>query len=187
MIYGEQIRLRALKREDLPLFVEWLNDPEVIQGLMQILPFSLEDEEDWFAEMRKKPLEEHPLVIETLTEAGWEAIGNCGLFGIDWRIRQAEFGIVIGAKQEWNKGYGTEALGLICRHGFNTLNLNRISLRVYANNPRAMRSYEKAGFVQEGCLRQGHYQDGQYVDVFIMSMLRSDWEDSGKNKAATAG
>ena len=140
MIYGERIRLRAITRDDLPLFVEWLNDPEVTQGLMHYIPFSIEDEEDWFSGMRKRPKEEHPLVIEICAEDGWEAIGNCGLMGIDWRIRQAEFGIIIGAKQHWNKGYGTEALKMFIEHSFATLNLNRIFLRVYENNPRAIRS-----------------------------------------------
>lgn len=185
MIYGDRIRLRAVNRDDLPLFVEWLNDPEVIRGLMLILPFSLDDEEDWYAGMRKRPQEERPLVIEISTEHGWEAIGNCGLFNIDWRVRQAEFGIVIGVKQAWNKGYGSESLRLIVQHGFNTLNLNRIALRVFANNPRAIRSYEKAGFVHEGCMRQCHFQDGEYIDVFMMSILRSEWLGSGKNRVET--
>ena len=180
MIFGERIRLRAINQDDLPIFVEWLNDPEIIRGLMVMLPFSLDDETAWYAEVRKKPQEEKPLAIEILTEGGWELIGNCGLFGIDWRTRQAEFGIVIGAKQHWDQGYGTEALGLMVRHGFGTLNLNRISLRVFADNPRAIRSYEKAGFVHEGRLREGHYHDGVYVDVLVMSMLRSDWQDGGK-------
>jgi RimJ/RimL family protein N-acetyltransferase len=187
MIYGERIRLRAMKRDDLPLFVEWLNDPEVIQGLMHYLPFSAEDEDDWYDGMRKKPLEERPLIIEILTEAGWEPIGNCGLFDIKWRTREAEFGIVIGAKAHWNKGYGTEAVRLIFNHGFKTLNLNRIALRVFENNPRALRAYEKAGLVHEGRLRQGHYQDGKYVDVIIMSMLRSEWGESGIKMEDTTG
>ena len=87
---------------------------------------------------------------------------------------------MIGAKQHWDQGYGSEALGLMVQHGFGTLNLNRISLRVFADNPRAMRSYEKAGFVQEGRLREAHYHDGAYVDVLVMSMLRSEWQDGGK-------
>jgi RimJ/RimL family protein N-acetyltransferase len=181
MIFGDRIRLRAIRREDLPLFVEWLNDPEVIQGIMQYLPFSLEDEEAWYEGMKKKPLEEQPLVIEIIKEDGWEPIGNCGLFNIDWRTRKAEFGIVIGAKNQWNKGYGTEALEVILRHGFNTLNLNRISLTVFENNPRAIRAYEKAGLVMEGKFRQGHFQNGKYIDVILMSILRAEWQDSGKN------
>lgn len=177
MIYGERIRLRAITRADLPLFVEWLNDPEVIQGLIHYLPFSLEDEENWFDNMLKRPQDEHPLVIEICSEAGWEPIGNCGVFAIDWRIRQAEFGIVIGAKQHWNKGYGTEALSLILQHCFETLNLNRLYLRVYENNPRAIRAYEKAGLTIEGRLRHGHYDKGEYVDVILMSILRSEWQE----------
>ena len=177
MIYGERIRLRAMSREDLPLFVVWLNDPEVIQGLTHYLPFSLEDEEKWYQQMRSTPAEEHPLIIEIPSEVdGWEAIGNCNLMNIDWRIRQAEFGIVIGAKQHWNKGYGTEALHLILRHAFNTLNLNRVYLRVYENNLRAIRSYEKSGFQIEGRLRQAHYDGGEYIDVLLMSILRSEWQ-----------
>ncbi len=177
MIYGERIRLRAMTREDLPLFVDWLNDPEVIQGLMHYQPISIEDEERWFEGMLQTPLDEHPLMIEIPSETrGWEPIGNCSLMKIDWRIRQAEFGIVIGAKQHWNKGYGTEALRLLLRHGFGTLNLNRVYLRVYENNPRAIRAYEKAGLQVEGRLRQGHYYQGQYVDVILMSILRSEWK-----------
>ena len=187
MIFGERIRLRAMKREDLPLFVVWLNDPEVRKGLMHYLPFSLEDEEAWYDGMRKNPLEERPLMIEIQVGDRWEPIGNCSIFGINWRVREAEFGIVIGAKEHWNQGYGTEALVLLINHGFETLNLNRIALRVYANNPRAIRSYEKAGLVQEGRLRQGHYHAGKYIDVFLMSMLRSEWEGYGKKQVDTTG
>ncbi len=64
---------------------------------------------------------------------------------------------------------------LLLKHGFDTLNLNRIYLRVFSNNVRAIRCYEKAGFVQEGRFRQAHYQDGEYWDVLVMSVLRSEW------------
>jgi RimJ/RimL family protein N-acetyltransferase len=177
MIYGSRIRLRAIDRADLPKFVDWLNDPEVRRGLMSYLPFSLPEEERWYEEMLKKPQEEHPLGIEIQTEEGWTLIGNCGLISIDWRVRQAEFGIFIGAKRYWNQGYGTEAFELMIQHGFHTLNLNRICLRVYENNPRAIRSYEKAGLTVEGRKRQAHYDEGQYYDVILMSILRSEWTE----------
>ena len=175
MIFGERVRLRAIERRDLPLFVTWLNDPEVRHGLVLYLPLSMAEEEQWFENMLKSPANEHPLMIEAITEAGWAPLGNCGLFDIDWRIRQAEFGMFIGAKQYWNQGYGTDVVRLILRHGFQTLNLNRIFLRVYANNPRAQRAYEKAGFVVEGRLRQGHFDEGVYHDVILMSVLKDEW------------
>jgi RimJ/RimL family protein N-acetyltransferase len=85
-------------------------------------------------------------------------------------------GIFIGEKSLWNQGYGTEVMKLLLKHGFHTLNLNRIALEVYENNPRAVRSYEKAGFVHEGCKRQGMYKDGHYIDILLMSVLRSEWQ-----------
>jgi diamine N-acetyltransferase len=176
MICGERIRLRAIEREDLPRFVAWLNDPEVRHGLMMYMPISQAEEEQWFESMLKSPADQHPLVIEAITEEGWVPLGNCGLMGIDWRVRQAEFGIFIGAKQYWNQGYGSDVLQLILRHGFETLNLNRIFLRVFANNPRAVHVYEKAGFVTEGRMRQAHYDEGCYHDVILMSVLRTEWQ-----------
>jgi RimJ/RimL family protein N-acetyltransferase len=177
MIYGQRIRLRAVEHNDLPKFVEWLNDPEVIAGLSLYLPLSMGDEEGWYESMRKRPPAEHPLVIEVKVADGWKMIGNVGFISIDWRVRATEIGIFIGEKQLWNQGYGGEAMRLMLRHGFQTLNLNRICLRVLATNPRAIRSYEKAGFVHEGRQRQGDYQNGEYIDVLLMSVLRSEWKD----------
>ncbi len=77
------------------------------------------------------------------------SIGNCGFFDINWRIRSAEVGLFIGEKSCWNKGYGTEVMRLLLQHGFGTLNLNRIFLRVDAENLGGIRAYEKAGFIQE--------------------------------------
>jgi RimJ/RimL family protein N-acetyltransferase len=182
MIIGKRIRLRALEKKDLPLFVDWLNDPEVTRGLVHYLPFSMEEEEAWYENIRKGPREEYPLMIDVQTGGGWMPIGDLNLFAMDWRIRSAELGIVIGAKEYWDQGYGTEAVGLLLRHGFHTLNLNRVFLRVYEDNTRAIRAYEKAGFVQEGRHRQGYYRDGQYIDVILMSILRAEWQKSTESR-----
>ncbi|KAA3644938.1 MAG: N-acetyltransferase [Chloroflexi bacterium] len=176
MIYGERIRFRHTEREDLPLFVKWFNDPEVRQGLNSVLPMSLSNEEKWFERMLQLPMEEQVLCIEMRDRDDWRLIGNCGFFTIDHRVRNAEVGIIIGEKELWNQGYGTEAMQLLLKHGFNTLNLNRIFLRVYENNPRAIRSYEKVGYVHEGRQRQAHYFDGQYLDVIFMSVLKDEWQ-----------
>jgi diamine N-acetyltransferase len=177
LIYGENIRLRAPERSDIPQFVAWLNDPEVIAGLLIALPMSQAEEEEWFENMIKRPAVEHPLTIEVREGDAWMMIGNCGFHNIDWRCHSAEVGIFIGDKHYWNRGYGTEAMCLLLQHGFNTLNLNRIALEVYRANPRAIRSYEKAGFIHEGCKRQGIYKDGQYIDILLMSVLRSEWRE----------
>ena len=175
MIYGDRIRLRHVEREDLPQFVEWLNDPEVYQGLSMHTPLSMAEEENWFENILKGPIDERPLVIEAMEDDEWRMIGNSGFHNLDWRSRNAELGIFIGDKTYWDQGYGTEVVKLLLRHGFSTLNLHRIYLRVFEDNPRAIRSYEKAGFVHEGRLRQGEFHDGQFHDVLFMSVLRPEW------------
>lgn len=175
MIYAKRIRMRAPERSDIPTFVRWFNDPEVTAGLLIAQPMSFADEERWFDSMIQRPMEEHPLTIEARLGDEWKAIGNSGFHNVDWRCRAAEVGIVIGEKEYWNQGYGTEAMQLMLRHGFKTLNFNRIMLDVYETNPRAIRSYEKCGFVHEGRKRQAMYKDGQFFDILIMSVLRAEW------------
>lgn len=175
IIYGERVRLSAVERENLKKYHEWLNDPEVTRGLDLYLPLSMADEENWFDSMTKRNPNEKPFAIEIKKGKTWKLIGNCGFHNIDTKNRCGEVGIVIGDKTEWNKGYGAEAMTLLQRHGFETLNLNRVYLRVYADNVRAVRSYEHAGFVLEGRLREANYKHGKYQDVLLMGVLRSEW------------
>jgi diamine N-acetyltransferase len=176
MIYGERIRLRAIERDDIPRYVEWLNDPEVTAGLMLNLPMSNQDETRWFENLANRAPEERALAVELKTAEGvWIHIGSVGFDHIEWTNSMAEFGIFIGEKLLWNQGCGTEATHLMLKHGFETLNLNRIFLHVYENNPRAIRVYEKAGFVKEGLLRQARYRNGRYINVLLMSVLRAEW------------
>jgi RimJ/RimL family protein N-acetyltransferase len=95
---------------------------------------------------------------------------------MDWVNRSAEVGIFIGDKPSWNQGYGREAMRLMLKHAFETLNLNRVYLRVFAENARGIKAYEHAGFQHEGCQRQACYQEGHYQDVLMMSVLRQEWD-----------
>ncbi len=182
IVYGERVRLRAVEREDVLKFHEWVNDPEVTRGLALYLPMSFSDEENWFNSLAKRDQKEKPLAIDVRKGKNWKLIGNCGVFDLDPVSSSAELGIMIGEKTEWNKGYGSEVMRMLVRHCFETLNLNRVSLKVYTENIRAVRSYEKAGFVLEGRLREAVYKHGKYDDVLIMSVLRSEWASRNKEK-----
>jgi diamine N-acetyltransferase len=182
MIYGKRIRLRGVERTDVPKSFEWINDPEVNEGLAIYLPMSLRDEEQWFEQIAHHDQAEKPMAIEVCEGESWKLIGNCGVFNIEWIHRAGELGIMIGDKSVWNQGYGTESMLLLLQHGFETLNLNRIYLRVYSTNPRAIRAYEKAGFMMEGTLREAVYKHGKYSDVHMMSVLRSEWESKREKK-----
>jgi len=176
MIYGKRVRFRSIERDDIPKFVKWLNDPDVRDGISRILPISIAEENDWFTGVLSRSEVERPFVIEIQEGTAWETIGNCGFFNVDWRIRSAELGIMIGEKRYWNRGYGTNAMNLLLKIGFETLNLNRIMLRVHDNNPRAIHVYEKVGFVMEGTLRQAEYRNGKYLNMYVMSVLYSEWK-----------
>ena len=180
IVYGKRIRLRAVEQDDVQKFHEWVNDPEVTRGLAMYLPLSMQDEQGWFERISKVDPHEKPFAIDIKKGKAWKLIGNCGTFSISTVNRSCELGIMIGDKSEWNKGYGAEAMTLLLQHGFETLNMNRVFLRVYEDNVRAVRSYEKSGFVLEGRQRQAVYKRGKYEDVLFMSVLRSEWDSHKK-------
>ncbi len=178
MIVGKNLRLRALEKEDLPKFVEWLNDSEVTENLLLNHPFSLDSEEQWYEGVLKSPIYERPLCIEVRDGEGWKMIGNISAMDINWQYRNAEMGIVIGDKTEWGKGYGTQAMRLYIDHLFNQLNLHRVSLLVYETNPAGIRCYEKVGFKHEGTLREAIFKHGHYINVHMMSILSTEWKNN---------
>ena len=179
MMLGQRIRLRPIEREDLPRFVKWFADEETRSYLMMHLPLSLAQEEQWF-ERNSAAGDEQAWAIDVqpqdATMAPWDLIGSCGFSRIKWRCQWAEAGIWIGAREYWSRGYGTDAMRTLVRWGFNTLNLHRICLHVYADNLRAIRSYQKAGFVEEGRLREHDFRNGAYRDEVVMGLLRHEWE-----------
>jgi len=102
-------------------------------------------------------------------------IGEVVLNHVDLPNRSASMRIAVWEPGQRNKGYGSEAIGLLIRHGFETIGLNRIELEVYAFNPQARRVYEKLGFRLEGTRREALLWDGETVDAEIMSLLRREY------------
>ena len=174
IIRGERVFLRASERSDLPDFVRWFNDADVVRNLAMRAPMSDAAEAQWFDRMlATQGTTDYHFVICLLD--GGRAIGTIGLHRLDLVNGSAEFGIAIGEKSEWGKGYGTDATRAICDFGFAELRLERISLYFYDGNDRGRRTYERAGFVHEGTLRRAHFADGEHHDVHVMSILREEW------------
>jgi RimJ/RimL family protein N-acetyltransferase len=172
---GEQVRLRPIEREDLPRYVRWFGDPDVRRHLTVYLPFSMAQEERWFEGLAER-LERGTEVLLAIDTIEGVHIGNIGLHAIDWRNRSAELGIVIGEKEYWGQGYGTDAIGVLLRVAFDEMNLHRVCLRVDADNLRGIRCYEKSGFLVEGTLRQAVFREGEYHDQLLMSVLRPEYD-----------
>lgn len=174
MIYGKATLLRRPDRDDLPHFVRWLNNPETRRYLQAFQPMSLTEEEQWFDGLLKDTSRATYFYCIAARESG-ELIGNVGLKDVDTRCRSAELGIMIGDGANQNRGYGTDAMLTMLRFSFEELNLNRVMLRVHEDNVRAIRVYEKVGFVHEGRLRQAQWKSGRYYDILIMAILRDEW------------
>jgi RimJ/RimL family protein N-acetyltransferase len=103
-------------------------------------------------------------------------IGNLGLHDPHPEHRSATLGILIGEKDYWSNGYGTDAIVTLLRFGFGEMNLHRVTLHVFEFNERAIACYKKCGFQIEGTLRQHYYGEGRYWDVIVMGVLRDDFE-----------
>jgi RimJ/RimL family protein N-acetyltransferase len=172
-LIGESVYLRPLERLDAPAIVPWLNHPEVMRTIRIFRPLNLTAEEEHIERIQKS---ENAITLGIMVRSTDRFIGVAGLHEIDFKNRQTGYGIVIGEKDEWGKGYGAEVSKLLVGYAFRTLNLNRVWLHVYTNNERGMRCYPKAGFRQEGVLRQAYYQDGRYWDTITFAILRQEWD-----------
>jgi RimJ/RimL family protein N-acetyltransferase len=172
-LIGTRVYLRPLEQADASLLQPWMNDSDVTRNLRGYRPLSLRDEEAFIDSISKN---EHAIGLGIAIRETDRLIGATGLHDLDFRNRHAQFGIHIGDKNEWGKGYGSEATGLIVCYAFETVNLNRVWLHVYEDNRRGIRCYEKIGFQQEGVLRQDSYRDGRYRNTIVMGILRAEWE-----------
>ncbi len=171
---GQRIYFRPLELSDEPVLRRWINDPRNWKTLLHRGPMNECREREWLESLGKSKTD---YVFGIVVKDGDRLIGTTGLHVVDGRTRSATFGLLIGEVAFQNRGYGSEATRLAIRYGFRELNLNRIQLSVYAHNWRAIRAYQKAGFVHEGCLRQAQYVNGEYVDEYRFAILREEWEN----------
>jgi RimJ/RimL family protein N-acetyltransferase len=105
-----------------------------------------------------------------------ELIGGLDLGGINQVAGNAWVGIGVGEREYWGRGYGTEAMALLLRFGFDQLDLRRVTLNVFEYNQRAQASYAKLGFVEEGRQREWLMRGGKRWDLVHMGVLRAEWK-----------
>lgn len=174
---GKLVRLRGYELSDLDTVMKWINDEEVTQflgGKMTTYPISSIAERKFIETVGlSESSTEKTFVIETLADKRF--IGALSFNGIDWMNRHSGVGIMIGDKQYWSRGYGSDAMRVLLRLAFDKLNLHRIWLHVYDYNPRAIASYEKCGFKREGVLREQRFYGGKHHDIVVMGILEDEY------------
>lgn len=175
MLKGEYVILRPIRRSDLEYFLKWFNDPEVTQYLSFYVPMTEMAEEKYIESLADRVNSHAGFIIEAREHDGPKPIGTIGLDRINNKDHVATFGIAIGEKDYWSKGYGTEAARLIVRYGFEQLNLHRISSVAYSFNERSIRMHRKVGFTEEGRKREAVFKNGAYQDDVVFGILKKDW------------
>jgi RimJ/RimL family protein N-acetyltransferase len=175
LLRGELTRLVAQDPEaDAEAMAKWSRDSEYLRLLdSEAVQPALAKQFKTEIEQRASRVSSYPFTIRALADD--RPVGFIGL-SVNWPHGEAYVGIGIGDRQDWGKGYGTDAMRVLLRYAFTELNLHRVSLGVLEYNPRALRSYEKAGFVLEGRTRQDVLRDGRHWDSLWMGLLRPEWE-----------
>jgi len=159
-------------------FHRWDQDTEWIRLLDSDPPWMPSEKkvQQWMEkDLEKEATREVFFTIRTLE--GEELIGFIGLFDLYQHHGDALVAIALGERNFWGKGYGTDAMQVLLRCAFCELNLRRVGLIVFEYNPRAIRSYEKAGFTLEGRVRGALMREGRRWDFLYMGILRQEWQE----------
>lgn len=177
ILAGTLIHLAAIDLDEAAkCWMNWSRDTEYKRLLDTDAPRlnSLKAEKEWMEkEFGKMDNTMYWFAIRSAVED--QLLGDIILEVLNWNMRDAIVGIAIGQRDFWDRGCGTEAMNLLLDFAFAELNLRRVTLNVFEYNPRAIRSYEKAGFRPEGRLRGAILREGRRWDILYMGILREEW------------
>lgn len=183
------VYLRPPEKDDIDLFLLWLNDWRTGRTLGMRAPFSRAMEDRWFDRMvEEQGKDGYNFVICRLADD--RPVGSIGLKNLNLIDGNAGLGISVGAEEDRGQGYGSAALRALLRFAFDELRLVRVWLDVYDMNEGAQRMYERVGFVHEGVMRRSAFREGVHHDVHRMGILVEEWRrqvSGAPNAAALAG
>jgi RimJ/RimL family protein N-acetyltransferase len=172
-LVGEKIYLRPLDLDDAnQKYLNWINDEEVIKMLATINPTTLYKLEDYVKSILDSPNYTFFAIVEKETN---NHIGNVKLGPINWINRTTNFGLMIGDKASWGKGYAQESFILLLKFAFEKLNLHKIWDMAIVSNVASIKANQKAGFKIEAELKKHVFKNGKYEDVVVLSLLAEDY------------
>ncbi len=168
---GRIVNLRPLGMSDTETLATWVNNPEVRRFLSTLFPVTLKKEEEWLSQLGS---DDKNIVLGIETKDG-KFIGTMGAHRIEWGNRVCTTGALIGEKNYWGKGYGTDAKMILLDYLFNTLNLHKVCSDVIAFNKRSLRYSLHCGYRIEGVRRKHIYKAGKYFDKIELGVFKEDW------------
>ncbi len=178
MIFGNKVTLREKRLADARNDYSWETDPELAE-LDAAIPVNAAFSQylaDYASELRYPPPTSRRFAIETLDG---KHIGNCAYYNINETNGEAELGIMIGNRDYWNQGYGTDAVATLLNHIFSQTTFNRVYLKTLETNIRAHQCFRKSGFAPCGhLLKDGHH-------FLRMEIVRHQWQKRQAGAGAT--
>lgn len=175
-IVGKKITLRAVEENDLPLLHEWSNDPDIWNLLGGWhFPYSLASAINWFKSIDNNNFKSQVYAIEIEDK---KIIGTVSLSNIDWKNKNAFYGIMIGNNESRGHGYGYDACLTIMRYAFEELGLNRLDTEIIEYNNRSLYFHiEKCGWINEGIKKEAFFRKGQFWDKVILGITSGDYHN----------
>lgn len=174
LFVGKLVRLAAASAEDSVAWTRWFSDATFLRQMDTDYARLRSHRE--YERMLENGDGANSTTFRLRTVADDTLIGFVALHSIEWNNGTALLSMGIGEAAYRDKGYGSEALRLTLRYAFTELNLYRVGLNVIGSNERAIRAYEKAGFVREGVTRGQVHRDGQRFDLIWMGILYEEWQ-----------
>lgn len=172
VLTGEKTVLRPFTTGDADVMWEIINDSEVVRFTFEpTTELTPERLRSWYGVRTADP---DRLDLAVTDRATGELVGEVVLYDWDPSARSCTFRTLVGPRGR-GRGLGSEATRLIVGHAFERVGLHRVELEVYADNPRARRVYEKAGFMVEGIRREAALRNGEWVDDVLMAVLDHEW------------
>ncbi|MFI1353138.1 GNAT family N-acetyltransferase [Streptomyces sp. NPDC020898] len=172
VLTGDKTVLRPFTEADAEVIAEIVEDPEVIRFTFEPgTVITLDRLRSWYG---SRSAQTDRLDLAVTDRATGELVGEVVLYEWDPVGRSCTFRTLLGPRGR-GRGLGTEATRLIVAYGFEQLGLHRIELEAYAHNRRALRVYEKVGFVVEGVRREVQLREGEWADAVLMAILDHEW------------
>jgi len=168
---GKKVNLRPFSKDEVPTLTRWINDPAIRDFIAATFPQTERQEEEWF---NKMGTDDKNVILAIETKEG-VLIGSMGIHHINWRDRVCTTGALIGEKECWGKGYGTDAKMFLLDYIFNTLNLRKVCSSVVAFNERSLKYSLHCGYQPEGTRRQHVFKRGKYWDIIELGLFREEW------------
>ena len=174
---GKRVYLRPFCIDDLPYVQKWSNDAELRKLIGEVSSMSDAETKKWYEDLLA---DKDRMWFAIVLKKGDRVIGEAGLLRMFRPWRNTDMTIIIGEKDAWGKGYGTETGRLLLDYAFKQLGFHRISVGVVGFNKRALRFWESLGFKKEGVERDEYYYDNEYSDGIMMSILEDEFKKTYK-------